>query len=135
MNLRRNTKYTAEVYTGSLNDIMFFLLLFFLIVSTLASPSVVKLLLPQTKTSQAITKPQISLAVTQDKKYYINNKEIPASLLENELVKATLNATEPLIILRFDKALTIQDLVDVLQIGSKLKIKMVLATQTLNDSK
>ena len=135
MNLRRNTKYTAEVYTGSLNDIMFFLLLFFLIVSTLASPSVVKLLLPQTKTSQAITKPQISLAVTQDKKFYINNKEIPASQLENELIKATHNVTEPLIILRFDKALTIQDLVDVLQIGSNLKIKMVLATQSLTNSK
>ena len=135
MNLRRNTKYTAEVYTGSLNDIMFFLLLFFLIVSTLASPSVVKLLLPQTSTSQAITKPQISLAVTNDKKYYINNKEVPASQLEAELKKATLNNNEPLVILRFDKALTVQDLVDVLQIGSTLKIKMVLATQSLTNSK
>lgn len=135
MNLRRNTKYTAEVYTGSLNDIMFFLLLFFLIVSTLASPSVVKLLLPQTKTSQAITKPQISLAVTNEKKYYINNKEVPAAQLEVELKKATQNNIESLVILRFDKALTIQDLVDVLQIGSNLKIKMVLATQSLTNSK
>ncbi|MFA4853507.1 MAG: biopolymer transporter ExbD [Bacteroidales bacterium] len=134
MNLRRNTKYTAEVYTGSLNDIMFFLLLFFLIVSTLASPSVVKLLLPQTKTSQAITKPQISLAVTNEKKYYINNKEVPMSQLEVELKKATENNNEPLVILRFDKALTVQDLVDVLQIGSNLKIKMVLATQSLTNS-
>lgn len=135
MNLRRNTKYTAEVYTGSLNDIMFFLLLFFLIVSTLANPSVVKLLLPQNKTSQAITKPQISLAVTETKKYYLNNKEIASSQLEAEIRKATLNITEPMIILRFDKALTIQDLVDVLQIGSNLKVKMVLATQTISNSK
>jgi len=135
MNLRRNQRYTAEVYTGSLNDIMFFLLLFFLIVSTLASPSVVKLLLPQTKTSQAITKPQISLAVTNEKKYYINNKEVPASQLEVELKKATQNNNESLVILRFDKALTVQDLVDVLQIGSNLKIKMVLATQSLTNLK
>jgi biopolymer transport protein ExbD len=114
---------------------MFFLLLFFLIVSSLASPSVVKLLLPQTKTSQAITKPQISLAVTNEKKYFINNKEIPASKLEVELKKATQNNNEPLVILRFDKALTVQDLVNVLQIGSNLKIKMVLATQSLTNSK
>jgi biopolymer transport protein ExbD len=132
MNLRRNQKYTAEVYTGSLNDIMFFLLLFFLILSTLANPSVVKLLLPKNKTSQAISKPQISLSVTADKIYYVNNTAVAYDQLENELKKATQNINEPLIVLRFDNALTVQDLVDVLQIGSNMKIKMVLATQTIN---
>jgi len=132
MNLRRNPRYTAEVYTGSLNDIMFFLLLFFLILSTLANPSVVKLLLPKNKTSQSVSKPQISLSVTADKTYFINNTAVPFNQLENQLKKATQNIDEPLVVLRFDNALTVQDLVDVLQIGSNLKIKMVLATQTVN---
>jgi len=132
MNLRRNRQYTAEVYTGSLNDIMFFLLLFFLILSTLANPSVVKLLLPKNKTSQAVSKPQISLSVTADKTYYINNTAVPFNQLENQLKKVTQNINEPLVVLRFDNALTVQDLVDVLQIGSNLKIKMVLATQKIN---
>ena len=131
MNLRRNQRYTAEVYTGSLNDIMFFLLLFFLILSTLANPSVIKLLLPKNNTSQSVSKPQISLSVTADKTYYINNTAVKLDQLENELKKATQNINEPLIVLRFDNALTVQDLVDVLQIGSNLKIKMVLATQTI----
>lgn len=133
MNLRRNSKYTAEVFTGSLNDIMFFLLLFFLIVSTLASPSVIKLLLPQTKSAQVVSpKTKIILSVSNDKKYYINNKEIPLPHLENELKAATRNVADPLIVLRFDNALTVQDLVNVLQIGTDLKVKMVLATKTLN---
>lgn len=132
MNLRRTPRYTAEVYTGSLNDIMFFLLLFFLILSTLANPSVIKLLLPKSNASQAVTKPQISLSVTADKTYYINNTAVKYEQLENELKKATQNLNEPLIILRFDNKLTVQDFVDVLQIGSNLKIKMVLGTQTIN---
>ena len=135
MNLRRNQKYTAEVYTGSLNDIMFFLLLFFLILSTLANPSVVKLLLPKSKTSGTVSKPQIYLSVTADKTYYIDKTAVPLDQLENELKIATQNMTEPLIVLRFDNALTVQDLVDVLQMGSNLKVKMVLGTQTINNTK
>lgn len=132
MNLRKNQKYTAEVYTGSLNDIMFFLLLFFLILSTLANPSVVKLMLPKSKSNQTVTKPQISLSVTADKTYYINNTPVQSEQLESELKKATEKIKDPLIVLRFDNVLTIQDLVDVLQIGSNLKVKMVLGTQAMN---
>jgi biopolymer transport protein ExbD len=135
MNLRRTPRYTAEVYTGSLNDIMFFLLLFFLILSTLANPSVVKLLLPKSKTSSSVSKPQIYLSVTADKIYYIDKTAVPLDQLENELKKATLNMTEPLIVLRFDNSLTVQDLVDVLQMGSNLKVKMVLGTQAINNTK
>jgi biopolymer transport protein ExbD len=135
MNLRKNRRYTAEVYTGSLNDIMFFLLLFFLILSTLANPSVIKLLLPKTKTSQALTKPQINLSVTADKTYYIDNSPVAYDQLQTELTKATKSMEEPLIVLRFDNSLTVQDLVDVLQIGSTLKIKMVLGTQAITAAK
>lgn len=135
MNLRRSSKYTAEVYTGSLNDIMFFLLLFFLIVSTLVNPSVIKLLLPTSSTSQALNKQQISLSVTADRKFYIDNTEIPFEKLETDLearckTLTNMNAS-PTVVLRCDNSLTIQDLVDVLQIGNKLKIKMVLATKSL----
>jgi len=131
MNLRKSKNYTPEVYTGSLNDIMFFLLLFFLIVSTLVNPSVIKLLLPKSSTSQTINKQQISLSVTSDKKYYLNNSEIPPQNLENELMKATSKITDATIILRVDNSLTIQDLVDVLQVGNKIKVKMVLATKPI----
>lgn len=131
MNLRKSKGYTAEVYTGSLNDIMFFLLLFFLIISTLVNPSVIKLLLPKSSSSQTVNKQQISLSVTKDKKYYINKTEIQSANLEEELIKLTEKITDATIILRVDNSLSIQDLVDVLQVGSKIKVKMVLATKPI----
>lgn len=131
MNIRRRTHYSAEVYTGSLNDIMFFLLLFFLIISTMVNPSVIKLMLPKATTAQAMNKQQISLSITADKQYYINNRLVQHEQLESEMANETKSISEPTIVLRIDNTLSIQDLVDVLQIGNKLKIKMVLATKSL----
>ncbi len=128
MNIRRNKHFKPEVSTSSLNDIMFFLLLFFLIVSTLANPNVIKVLLPTSKSAQNINKQQINLTVTEDKRYYINQKEILFQQLEQELLVQTKGLEGPTIILRFARNLNIQDLIDVMEIGVRLNIKMVLAT-------
>lgn len=132
MNLRNRRSITsAEVYTGSLNDIMFFLLLFFLIVSTLVNPSVIKLLLPKATASTTVSKMQITLSVDANKVYYLNNEPIPLQNLEAEIKKAIEGLEAPTIILRFDSSLSVQDLVDVLQIGTKIQVKMVLATKQI----
>jgi biopolymer transport protein ExbD len=129
MNIRRNRQFKPEVSTSSLNDIMFFLLLFFLIVSTLANPNVIKVLLPNSKSAQDINKQQINLTVTADKRYYVNQKEVHFGQLEQELVDQTRNIESPTIILRFAKSLNIQDLVDVLEIGVRRNFKLVMATE------
>jgi biopolymer transport protein ExbD len=129
MKIKRSKQFTPEVATSSLNDIMFFLLLFFLIVSTFANPNVIKVLLPKAQSAQAINKKQISITVTEDKKYFINDREVPFDYIKTELTARTTGLDNPTIILRFSNKLTIQDLVDVLQIGNSLNIKMVLATQ------
>jgi Biopolymer transport protein len=129
MNIRRNRQFKPEVSTSSLNDIMFFLLLFFLIVSTLANPNVIKVLLPNSKSAQDINKQQINLTVTADKRYFVNQKEVQFAQLEQELVDQTSNIESPTIILRFAKSLNIQDLVDVLEIGVRRNFKLVMATE------
>jgi biopolymer transport protein ExbD len=129
MNIRRNKHFKPEVSTSSLNDIMFFLLLFFLIVSTLANPNVIKVLLPNSKSAQNLNKQQINLTVTSDKKYYINQKEVPLTQLQTELQDQIKGIDNPTVILRFAKDLSVQDLVDVLEIGVRLNLKMVMATQ------
>jgi biopolymer transport protein ExbD len=129
MNIRRNKHFKPEVSTSSLNDIMFFLLLFFLIVSTLANPNVIKVLLPNSKSAQNLNKQQINLTVTADKKYFINQKEVSLGQLETELLDQIKGIENPTIILRFAKDLSVQDLVDVLEIGVRLNLKMVMATQ------
>ena len=129
MNIRRKKQFKPEVSTSSLNDIMFFLLLFFLIVSTLANPNVIKVLLPNSKSAQDLNKQQINLTVTADKKYFINQVEIPADQLEATLETQTKNLQSPTVILRFAKSLTVPDLVDVLEIGVRKSYKMVMATE------
>jgi biopolymer transport protein ExbD len=129
MNIRRNRHFKPEVSTSSLNDIMFFLLLFFLIVSTLANPNVIKVLLPNSKSAQNLNKQQINLTVTSDKKYYINQKEVVLTQLQTELQDQIKGIDNPTVILRFAKDLSVQDLVDVLEIGVRLNLKMVMATQ------
>jgi biopolymer transport protein ExbD len=129
MNIRRNRQFKPEVSTSSLNDIMFFLLLFFLIVSTLANPNVIKVLLPNSKSAQDINKQQINLTVTADKRYFVNQKEVQFAQLEQELISQTSNIENPTIILRFAKSLNIQDLVDVLEIGVRRNFKLVMATE------
>jgi biopolymer transport protein ExbD len=129
MKLKRSKYFAAEVSTSSLNDIMFFLLLFFLIISTLSNPNVIKVLLPNSKSSQSINKQQINLTVTAQKEYFIDKEKVPYDRLEYMLVTKVKDLESPTVILRFEHNLSIQDLVDVLQIGNNLKIKMVLATK------
>lgn len=130
MKFKRQRRFEAEVQTASLNDIMFFLLLFFLIVATLGSPNVIKLLLPKAEAStHDVSKQPITLSITKDKAYYIDRTPVPLPELENRLMQATQGMEEPTVILRAEQTLTIQDLVDVMSMGTRLKIRMVLATE------
>jgi biopolymer transport protein ExbD len=129
MKLRKRLEFKPEVATGSLNDIMFFLLLFFLLVATFANPNVIKLMLPKSASNQTIDKKQITLSVTKEKNYFIDKEQIPFDKLEGSLKVIKQKINDVTIVLRTDNSLTIQDLIDVLAIGNKLQIKMILATE------
>jgi biopolymer transport protein ExbD len=127
MKLRKKKQFEAEVATSSLNDIMFFLLLFFLIISTIANPNVIKVLLPKAEKSQTLNKKQFSLTVKENKEYYFDRELIDATNLEQVLKEKTTGVEDPTIVLRMDAKLNIQDLVDILSIGTRLKIRIVMA--------
>ncbi len=128
MKITRKRHFKPEVSTSSLNDIMFFLLLFFLIVSSLANPNVIKLLLPDSKSAQNLNKQQVTISVTKEKNYFIDNRQIAFSDIEPLIKSRTASLQEPTVILRLENSLTVQDLVDILEIGNRLKVKMVMAT-------
>jgi biopolymer transport protein ExbD len=129
MNLRRKTRDDAEVSTESLNDIMFFLLLFFLIISTLANPNVVKLDLPRsTAQKRTAQKEPITLSASKDKRFFLQNKEVPFDELEGALLAVTNNVDSPKVSLNIDPQLNVQDLTDLLQLGVKTNVKMILGS-------
>ncbi|HUM64858.1 MAG TPA: biopolymer transporter ExbD [Chitinophagaceae bacterium] len=82
MNLRKNLAQESEVFTDSLNDIIFILLMFFLIISTMANPNVVKVNNPRgTKDTKA--KQNIVVSIDKDQKFYLGQKEIPPAYLDS----------------------------------------------------
>lgn len=128
MKIRRKSRFAPEVFTSSLSDIMFFLMLFFLIISTMSNPNVIKLMLPKASATQQMYKKQITLSVDDKKVYYIDKEPIPFDQLETQLQTLFAGVEERTVILRVDKNLAVQDLVDVLEVGAKQDIKMVMAT-------
>ena len=102
MKLRKRLEFKPEVATGSLNDIMFFLLLFFLLVATFANPNVIKLLLPKSASNQTIDKKQITLSITKEKNYFIDKDQIPFDKLEGSLKVIKQKINDVTIVLRTD---------------------------------
>jgi biopolymer transport protein ExbD len=128
MPIRRNKRFQAEVATSSLSDIMFFLLLFFLIISTLANPNVIKMTLPKSKNNEKTNKQLVSLSVTEEKRYYLDKQEVSFEDLEQQLLAKIGDNKEQAVVVRIPYNLQVQDLVDVLQIGVKNNLKFVIAT-------
>ena len=131
MQLRRKQKEGAEVFTDSLNDIMFFLLLFFIILSTMANRNAIKLNLPSSKKVEQITtgKP-VLLSVDANHNYFVNNLPITIDQMEPVLLAETKAKKTTNVMLVMDKSLSIQDLADVMQIGSRLGLKMVISAKS-----
>ena len=130
MIIKRKREQHPEVFTSSLNDIMFFLLLFFLIISTLVNPSVIQLLLPKASVNvQKVNKITLNLSITKDLKYYLNDKPITFEAIKPTLTSLVSNPENITIIVRADRNIHLQELVSILDIGNQLHLKMILATQ------
>jgi len=130
MKIKRRRESQPEVYTSSLSDIMFFLLLFFLIISTMVNPSVIQLMLPKASANiQKMSKQTLNLSVTADLKYYLNDKPVTLDEIEPAIAGMVTPTEAATVILRADKSIKLQDLVSILDIGHRLRVKMILATQ------
>jgi biopolymer transport protein ExbD len=134
MNLRRRQKGHLEVFSHSLNDIMFFLLLFFLITSSMATPSVLKLLLPNSKTGIQSMKHPVAISITPDLQFVVNQEVVPREGVEAAVIAAIGGQTDPTALLKVDKTVPWQEVVYLLDIGNKNKIKMVAATNLTKEA-
>lgn len=98
----------------------------------MVNPSVIKLMLPKAQHNQTVRKAEIAVSITKDLKYYVNKKEVGLDGLEKELTVEIQKVKEATIVIRVDYSVPVQELVNVMQIGNKLKIKMILATKSPN---
>jgi len=128
MRVKRNKRFHAEIAASALSDIMFFLLLFFLIISTLANPNVIDLALPKADSNKTTDKAHVTISVTPEKKYFIDKQEVPFEELEGTLMARIAESGDNVVIVRLPKELQVQDMVDILQIGQKNKLKFSIAT-------
>jgi biopolymer transport protein ExbD len=126
MNIRRKLRSHAEVHTGPLNDILFILLMFFLIAATLANPNVIKLSTPKAK-GDTKTKQNVVVNIDAKDRYIVNGKVIPIADLRATLVpmimKDSANAT---IAINADKTVPVDEVVAVMRIARELGARTVL---------
>jgi biopolymer transport protein ExbD len=126
MNIRKKNRSHGEVHTGPLNDILFILLMFFLIASTLANPNVIKLSNPKAK-GDTKTKQNVVVNIDLKKHYIINGKQIPFEQLKVALqpliMKDSTNAT---IAINADKQVPVDEVVAVMRVARELGARTVL---------
>ncbi len=129
MNFSRRRRAHSAVEANSLSDILFFLLIFFLMIATLASPDAIRLLLPQSSTAKNVPKNVIRLSVNAEKNYFVDGRAVSFDQLETTLAGLAASKNEQTsVVLRIDKANTVQDLVGVADVIARLNLPMVLAT-------
>ena len=128
MALRSRNKVSPDFNMSSMTDIVFLLLIFFMLTSTLVSPNALKLLLPNSK-AKTLEKQTISVSITKEIDFFVNEEKVIESNLENQLKLLLENEMEPAIILHTDKTVDIEHVVKVMDIAYRNKYKIVLATK------
>ncbi|WP_430973730.1 ExbD/TolR family protein [Sunxiuqinia rutila] len=131
MALKRRNKVDASFSMSSMTDIVFLLLIFFMVTSTLIAPNALKLLLPQSN-NQTAAKPITTVSITADLKYHVNIdgkvKRVAFHEIEPALQNAIGENPEAYVSLHADRTVPIEQVVKVMNIAKRNKYKMILAT-------
>ena len=127
MNIRKRLRNHPEVHTGALNDILFILLLFFLIVSTLANPNVIKVSNPKAK-SDTKSKQTVVITVDKDQQIYLGSQKITMEQLEPELKLFLAKETDkPSVVINGDSTSHLGTSIKIMQVIKKLGATPVMA--------
>ncbi|MCK0125312.1 biopolymer transporter ExbD [Gelidibacter sp. F2691] len=128
MNIRGRNKVTPEFNMSSMTDIVFLLLIFFMLASTLVTTNAIDILLPKAD-GKTENKKSVAVSITKDLNYYIDQRLVGESVLEYELKEALANLDQPTIVLRAEKSVSIENVVKVMDIANRNKFKVILAVK------
>ena len=134
MALKRNTKVDAQFSVSSMTDIVFLLLIFFLVTSTLINPNALKLLLPKS-TGQVSAKATVSVSIkdwgNDTYTYHVNGDKTPASYeqVEDQLIGLLSQEEDPTFSIYSDRSVPVGEVVQIMNIAKRNHYKVILATQ------
>ncbi|WP_278036411.1 ExbD/TolR family protein [Flavobacterium nitratireducens] len=128
MNIRGRNKVSAEFNMSSMTDIVFLLLIFFMLTSTMVTTNALDLVLPKAKGKTDSNK-NISVSINKKLEYFIDKEAVPEAKLESKLLAMMATDQNKAIILRAEEGVPIEKAVGVLDIANRNQIKVVLAVR------
>ncbi|MDT0294021.1 ExbD/TolR family protein [Mesonia ostreae] len=128
MNLRGRNKVSPEFSMSSMTDIVFLLLIFFMLTSPAITPEALDLILPKAKGKTSNVQ-SLSVSINKDLEIFINSDRVSSDQLELELQRRLSGDEDPTIILRAEESVPIQNAVSVMDIAKRNKYKVVLAVK------
>ena len=126
MKLKGRNKVSPDFSMSSMTDIVFLLLIFFML--TANSPNALDLLLPKAKGKSTNTQ-NVSVSIDKNLQYFVNNERINGDYIEIELKKALKGQDNPTIILRAEESVAIKEAVNVMDIANRNNYKVILAVR------
>lgn len=127
MDLKSKHKVNASFSMSSMTDIIFLLLIFFMLTASFITPSGLPVNLPSSKSSEIVMQ-KVSVTITENLSYYVNNQKVSRQGLETVL-KKNLGGNEGIVVLHCDAKVPVERLVEVAGIATSLKAKVSIATK------
>ena len=127
MNLKSKHKVEAAFSMSSMTDIIFLLLIFFMLTASFVTPSGLPVNLPSSKTSTIVMQ-RVSVTITNDLRYFVNRQRSSMDALEQDLARE-LKGQEGMVVLHVDKDVPVEHLVNVAGIATSLNSKVSIATR------
>lgn len=128
MKITGRNKVTPEFNMSSMTDIVFLLLIFFMLASTLVTTNAIDIILPKAS-GKTENKKSVSVSIKKDLTYYVDQKLVGESVLENELLNRLTSKENLTIVLRAEKSVPVENVVKVMDIANRNKFKIILAVR------
>jgi len=130
MAIRSRNKVSAKFEMSSMTDLVFLLLIFFMLITTLVVPNVntLKLLLPNSNTAKPTENLTVSVGINENLEYFLDGKPIVFDQLESSITNFIAGKNDPVVVLHTAQSVPVENVVKVMDIVNRLKVKMVLAT-------
>jgi biopolymer transport protein ExbD len=127
MALKSRNKVEVGYSVAGMTDIIFLLLLFFMLTSTMVAPNAIRLMLPQSN-SQTPARPITTISISKEITFYVERAPVDFARLEAVLRQKIGNSPDPVVAIHAEKSVPIEYIVDVMNIAKRNNYKVILAT-------